>query len=386
LPVAQAISLARQTAAALAAAHDKGIVHRDLKPDNLFLISDPGSGGPERLKVLDFGIAKLRGELGGGSVKTNAGSILGTPPYMSPEQCRGINDEIDQRTDIYSLGIILFEMVCGRPPFQSDGYGDLVIMHLLHAPPAPRSLNPEVPPRLEAVILQALAKDPAHRFPTMRAFSAALAEAGNNAGANDAAPNAGALGPSHTTLSSVTGQMAVATEPGPRQRRRISALIVGAVAALAVVVIGGLRSRRDPAPALPGAAAPPLGQRVTAAPATRVVPVTPEPLPATPTPTLPSTLPPTPTEPTTAIGRTEGAGPARAAAGGVVAPAVEAPHAPGPRRSAAKRAAKRGPARPEGAPPSPAPSTEPRSAEPSAATPAPAPAAPLKVKRPAEKW
>ena len=110
-----ALNVGVQTASALRAAHAKGIVHRDLKPDNLFLISDD-DGNQTRVKVLDFGIAKLRGDLSGSGAKTQAGAIMGTPPYMSPEQCRGVSDEIDHRTDIYSLGILLFEMLSGSPP------------------------------------------------------------------------------------------------------------------------------------------------------------------------------------------------------------------------------------------------------------------------------
>ena len=114
LTIAEAVDVATQTASALQAAHGKGIVHRDLKPDNLFLVPDDGRPFGARVKVLDFGIAKLRGELSGGGAKTQTGSVMGTPPYMSPEQCRGITEEIDHRTDIYALGIILYEMLAGR--------------------------------------------------------------------------------------------------------------------------------------------------------------------------------------------------------------------------------------------------------------------------------
>jgi len=137
LPVEVALPLALQAGSAIGAAHEKGIVHRDLKPENLFLVPDPTAPGQRRVKVLDFGIAKLRGDFSGGSVKTKTGSLLGTPQYMSPEQCRGIPDDIDHRSDIYSFGIILYEMLCGSPPFVSEGLGDILLMHLTQIPDPP---------------------------------------------------------------------------------------------------------------------------------------------------------------------------------------------------------------------------------------------------------
>src|SRR4029079_19820673 len=88
-----------------------------------------------------------------------------TPPYMSPEQCRGVSDEIDHRTDVYAMGIILFEMLCGEPPFMSAGWGDVVLAHLTKPPPSPRTRNASIPESIEVVILKALAKTPAERVP-----------------------------------------------------------------------------------------------------------------------------------------------------------------------------------------------------------------------------
>src|SRR5690606_34836195 len=102
LDIERAVDFAAQAASALQAAHKRGIVHRDLKPDNLFIVADPRVAGRELVKVLDFGIAKLHGDKLS-QVKTNVGSILGTPPYMSPEQCRGIPDAVDHRSDVYAL-------------------------------------------------------------------------------------------------------------------------------------------------------------------------------------------------------------------------------------------------------------------------------------------
>src|SRR5262245_13234879 len=113
LNVKMACQIGRQVASALGAVHAKGIIHRDLKPDNLFLVKMPGSPGNFRVKVLDFGIAKLTGpENKDLSVKTRTGSVLGTPSYMSPEQCRG-HGKVDPRSDIYSLGCIMHEMIVG---------------------------------------------------------------------------------------------------------------------------------------------------------------------------------------------------------------------------------------------------------------------------------
>ena len=173
VPVAAAVDLAAQVAGVLVAAHAKGIVHRDLKPDNVFLATGRASVGGEVVKVLDFGIAKLQGALRDGSPHTRTGSIVGTPLYMSPEQCRGIR-EIDARTDIYALGIMLFEMVAGRPPFVSQGLGDLMDMHMNREPPLLRSLVPAAPADLEDLIACALAKRPEDRFASAAALQAAL--------------------------------------------------------------------------------------------------------------------------------------------------------------------------------------------------------------------
>jgi serine/threonine protein kinase len=122
LPAEQAAAYARCMAEALAAAHDKGIIHRDIKPDNVFVKPGP----PPSAKLVDFGIAKLAGEFHAGlKNRTQTGIVMGTPLYMSPEQCRGAGT-VDYRTDIYSLGCLLFEMLAGRPPYQYEGAGELV--------------------------------------------------------------------------------------------------------------------------------------------------------------------------------------------------------------------------------------------------------------------
>src|SRR5690606_15877561 len=139
----------------LAYAHSKGIIHRDLKPANV-LFSSTGDA-----YLTDFGLAKW---VEGTSALTQSGKIVGTPAYMAPEQLRG--DPIDQRADIYSMGIILYQMVTGELPFDSDsGYVvSIIYQHLEKSPPLPHLINPQVHPAVEAVIMRALAKDPAQRY------------------------------------------------------------------------------------------------------------------------------------------------------------------------------------------------------------------------------
>src|SRR5262245_37706595 len=122
----RALSIALQVAHALGASHRHGIVHRDLKPDNIML--SQRRDGRDFVKVLDFGIAKLTGDQPG-SRRTRTGIVMGTPAYMSPEQCEG-RGNVDHRTDIYALGIVLYEMITGRVPFQGDGYGEILVQHL----------------------------------------------------------------------------------------------------------------------------------------------------------------------------------------------------------------------------------------------------------------
>jgi serine/threonine-protein kinase len=162
-----ALSIVRAVASALSAAHAKGIIHRDLKPDNIFLVPDPDMPGGERAKLLDFGIAKLtdighQGPAGQASSRTRTGAVMGTPTYMSPEQCRGAG-EIDSRSDLYSLGCILYEMVTGRPPFVAEGIGEIIGAHLFFAPERPNTIVPTLSAHGEALILQLLAKKPEER-------------------------------------------------------------------------------------------------------------------------------------------------------------------------------------------------------------------------------
>jgi serine/threonine-protein kinase len=160
LAIAEALHLVRQVASALCAAHAFGVVHRDLKPENIFLARDIEVTGGERAKILDFGIAKLMGE---DASATQESVVLGTPSFMSPEQCRGAGT-VEQRSDVYSLGCVLFTMVTGRPPFAQAGLAELLAMHQLEPAPVASQHAPGIPPLVDHLVLRCMAKDPAERF------------------------------------------------------------------------------------------------------------------------------------------------------------------------------------------------------------------------------
>ncbi len=158
LDVGLAVEVAAQVVDALADAHGAGLVHRDVKPGNV-LLEDAG-GGTVRVKVADFGIAKARAGLG--SDLTQTGTMLGTPKYSSPEQIQG-DHEVDERSDLYSLGIVLFEMLTGRVPFDAAADVTVALAHLSEAPPRVRQMRPAVPRRLDDLVYSLLAKDPSER-------------------------------------------------------------------------------------------------------------------------------------------------------------------------------------------------------------------------------
>jgi serine/threonine protein kinase len=167
-PLPRLLSIAKQIADGLHAAHDAGIVHRDLKPDNVIILqrSTPGAtaSGKDFVKILDFGIAKVGGEA---SRLTQAGSIFGTPHYMSPEQAAGT--QVDHRTDIYALGIILYEMASGKVPFDADNFMGILTQHMYKAAVPILALvpAPEIPPGLDAIIQKCLSKKVDGRYRSM---------------------------------------------------------------------------------------------------------------------------------------------------------------------------------------------------------------------------
>ena len=152
MPIDAAVSLTIQAAEALQAAHADHVVHRDLKPANLFVLD----GG--LLKICDFGIARAADAT---THLTATGQAIGTPAYMSPEQCQG--QQVDERSDLYSLGCVLYALLTGQPPFAEGQSLTIMLQHINAAPAAPRTIRPDIPPELDRLILQLLAKDPARR-------------------------------------------------------------------------------------------------------------------------------------------------------------------------------------------------------------------------------
>jgi serine/threonine protein kinase len=169
LDVMRSLHLGAQIATALAAAHAAGIIHRDLKPDNIMLL--PRLGDQDFVKVLDFGLAKVFSAAT--AVKTAAGVLLGTPHYMSPEACESKGD-VDHRTDIYALGVLLFQMMTGALPFSGETMGEVLVKQVTALPPAPRGINPAIPPSVEQILLRCLAKPVDARFATMTQLREAL--------------------------------------------------------------------------------------------------------------------------------------------------------------------------------------------------------------------
>jgi serine/threonine-protein kinase len=287
LGVGKAVDIAIQSARAVAASHAIEIIHRDLKPENLFLVSDPMSPGGERVKVLDFGIAKLRPDWAGSDgAKTRTGVIFGTPAYMSPEQCRGLNDEVDASTDIYALGCILYEMLCGRAPYVSPGWGDVLMMHMSDEIPVPSAENKRVPPAIDKVVLKALAKKKTDRFTSMRDMHRALAQARNDVqdtpapmlktdpqmpavvlGVDDLARPTGAARAPQSGLPGAANDASAGDEllaVRPRRLRTLAiagAIVVGGVTGL-VLALRHPGSTPEPAQA----AAPPVAPRAATSP------------------------------------------------------------------------------------------------------------------------
>ena len=168
LTARRATAIARQIALGLAHAHERGIVHRDLKTDNVMLVEEDEE--PEVVRLLDFGVARMRSD----ARLTQIGQVIGTPPYMAPEQFMGA--DVDARADLYALGVILYEMLTGTPPFEAATVIELADLHMQAPPPPIRDRHPtaEVPAGLEAVVHRLLAKSPTDRFPSARALVAAL--------------------------------------------------------------------------------------------------------------------------------------------------------------------------------------------------------------------
>ena len=247
VPLSQALEYTRQIADALHAAHAVGIVHRDLKPDNVFLVPDTAVSGGTRIKLLDFGIAKLMHSEHGN--RTRTGVIMGTPAYMAPEQCRGLAT-IDHRADLYALGCMLFQMLCGRQPFVSDAVVDVMGSHMYVPPPAPSQFNDSIPPPVEQLILTLLAKRPDDRPASAVEIKNALNEPRTQATATPLHGEAGITRGSgnvertspgadqRTTLGQSVGQLPVSRQTLHVSRRRLMvSLVSGLVTVLLVVAV-----------------------------------------------------------------------------------------------------------------------------------------------------
>jgi serine/threonine-protein kinase len=285
----ETIHVMRQCCSALAASHAKGIVHRDLKPENIFLC--PRGGDKNYAKLLDFGIAKLTGDTGQ-SHKTRTGLVIGTPAYMSPEQCEG-KGHIDTRSDVYSLGVVMYELLTGRVPFPGEGFGEILVAHLTKQPDPPSSINPDVTPELNAIVMHAIEKDKNRRFQSMDEFLAAIENPGQHlqsysplpgytpqqpmtgaqpivgaAGARPVTgqgrgPTVGGEAPRPTTLSGAAGEM---EQPARKSRAPLFAVAAVVLVGGAAAAVFGLKGGQKPAivqpPPPPPDTTPKLAEKV----------------------------------------------------------------------------------------------------------------------------
>jgi len=297
LPFKDTLHIMQQCCSALAASHAKGIVHRDLKPENIFLV---GRGSDKNfVKILDFGIAKLTSEGGTSSHKTRTGLVIGTPTYMSPEQCEG-KGLIDHRSDVYSLGIVMYELLTGAVPFPGEGFGEVLVAHLTKPPPPPTSVNPNLPLPLESIVLHAIEKDRNRRFQNMNEFLAALENPEAHAAAwtglpaytpavsgaptmqampvvrpEEAAPATTSDSPRPTTLEGAAAEVTLSPRRPPRSRAPIIAVAAGVLALAGVGGWLGLSKKSSTTePAAGGPATPEAPAAVTPAPAAGDVTVT----------------------------------------------------------------------------------------------------------------
>ena len=283
----------QQCCSGLAASHAKGIIHRDLKPDNLFLV--PRGGDPNFVKILDFGIAKLT-TTSTTNAKTRTGTLIGTPAYMSPEQCAG-RGTIDARSDIYALGIVMYEMLTGHVPFKGEGFGDIVVAQLTETAKKPSEMRADIPPAIDAIVMKSIAKEAKDRFQSMEEFRVALGDPAKFAASPDAVAQIGAAmaaptasvpvpviidSPSgsksasttdqatlvatkkpNTTLSGAAAESSAVREPLPQQAARsrrvavigASAAVVAAAGVIAILKLGGGGPTVQPQPTV---TAPPV--------------------------------------------------------------------------------------------------------------------------------
>ncbi len=260
LPISEALELTIQLLRGLATVHKAGVIHRDLKPDNVFLTKVEDAPRPVA-KILDFGVSKVLGPKLDQGTLTKTGAIVGTPYYMSPEQAMG-KKEMDHRTDIYSVGAILYQMLTGSRPFQADNYNALIAAILMQDPEPPRTLRPEVPEVLEAAVLKALSREAEDRFETVPELLRELESIASDTGIELEAPENASRPRTSTSSSPSPSSRAGISEdrssrPASRTRNVLfpSLFLVGGIAGVAVVV--GLAGRgRSPSEE---SAPPPVG-------------------------------------------------------------------------------------------------------------------------------
>jgi serine/threonine-protein kinase len=243
----QAVGLVRQVLEAAGFAHRHGVVHRDLKPQNV-IVDDEGV-----VTVTDFGIARA-----GASEITQAGSVMGTPHYLSPEQAQG--QEVTAVSDLYSVGVILYEALAGRVPFEADSAVAIAMKQVSHMPQRPSSIDPSVSPALDAVVMRALEKDPGRRFQSADAFIAALDAALREPGAVGGGTAAFAPLPPPALAPGEAAEAEAAEEEERRRRRWLWALV-----ALAVLIgaLAGFALTRDTTTEVPGVTGNQLGVAIS---------------------------------------------------------------------------------------------------------------------------
>jgi len=223
MPLQVAGPIILQTCEALQAAHEHKIIHRDLKPDNVYLIVHKGK--KNFVKVVDFGIAKLTDDSGQSTGKTQTGMVMGTPAYMSPEQAGGMTNRIDPRSDIYSLGCVMYQLATGKLPFAGTSFGEVLIGHIQIPPAPPREHNPRIPEAYEAVILKCLEKKQDDRYQSMREVQDAILAVMENLGISRELPvadekDAHSQGGAVRTKSSPGGYATPRPTPRPALQRR----------------------------------------------------------------------------------------------------------------------------------------------------------------------
>jgi len=253
LAVQEIYPIARQLLDALAAAHGAGIVHRDLKPDNVYLLTSR-HGSKDFVKLLDFGISKFA-DITSGLSMTRTGVVMGTPYYMAPEQAKG-SRELDQRVDLYAVGVVLYEALTGKVPFDAETFNELLFKIVLETPRPIEELAPGVDPHLCAIVRRAMAREPAERFQSALEFRTALDQWASGSGASlaDASgrhSRASNLGLTPGNWTEAPDGINAVRPSRARLYLATLAIVVGVFGAGGFLLIGG---RRDNAEALAAAA------------------------------------------------------------------------------------------------------------------------------------